>query len=171
MNGVKSFMIGMFIMLVIIKPQVLAGIAQGINIAFSQPTNPSYQRGAIVFEDSLSSNEQPLDPIQMRLLERIGELEGKLNQPLPNTDVVASTNVSPTQAQHSPAKVAAFQKALQEQEVLERFVKYSGNDPVVRSRMGLPPVRITTIEEFDFEGDDTISVSKFEQLFNARFKK
>jgi hypothetical protein len=37
--------------------------------------------------------------------------------------------------------------------------------------MGLPPVRITTIEEFDFEGDDTISVSKFEQLFNARFKK
>lgn len=174
MNSVKSFVIGMFIMLVIIKPQVLAGIAQGLSIAFSSPATPSLQRGGIVFEDSLNPNEQPLDPIQMRLLERVGELEGRLNQP-PPAELVATTATPPSApsipSQHSAAKITAYQKALQEQEVLERFVKYSGDDPIVRERMGLSPVRITTIEEFDFEGDDIISVSKFEQLFNARFKK
>ena len=164
MNHMRYFFIGMFVMLVVVKPQVLAGIAQGIANAFDQPRYPyPTERGNVVMEDSLNGNERVMGQGDMLLLEKYNELSNKVNQANNNTTSFHTSG-------HSPAKVAAFQKALTEQEILERFVNYTGEDPIVRKRMGLNPVRITTIDQFEYEGDDTYSVNSFNNLFNTRFK-
>lgn len=168
MKSMKYFFIGMFVMLVVIKPQVLAGIAQGLANAFNQPQYPyPVERGSVVLEDSLNPNERLMGPGDLQLLEKYNELSNRVNQPSTQPGQVSTITSTTT---HSPAKVAAYQKALIEQEVLERFVNYSGDDPVVRDRLGLKPTRITTIEKFEFEGEDTYSASSFNKLFSSRFK-
>jgi len=163
-SHMRYFFIGMFVMLIVIKPQVLAGVAQGIANAFDQPRYPyPTERGNVVMEDSLNSNERVAGQGDMWLLEKYNELSKNVNQANSNT-----TSSQPSG--HSLAKVAAFQKALNEQEILERFVNYTGDDPIVRKRLGLSPVRITTIEQFEYGGDDTYSVNSFNNLFNTRFK-
>lgn len=173
MKNTKYFFIGMFVMLVVMKPQVLAGIAQGLSNAFNQPQYPyPVERGRVIPQDSLDDNERLLGSNDLQLLEKYNELSTKLNQPTQpvHSNPSANHTTAPIPVVHSPAKVAAFQKALVEQEVLERFVNYSGEDPVVRARLGLKPTRITTIEKFEFEGEDTYSASSFNKLFSSRFK-
>lgn len=172
----KYFFIGMFVMLIVMKPQVLAGIAQGLANAFNQPQYPyPVERGRVIPQDSLDDNERLLGAGDLQLLEKYNELSTKLNQPtqpVHSNPVVNHTVYTATTSPvvHSPAKVAAYQKALVEQEVLERFVNYSGDDPTVRARLGLNPIRITTIEKFEFEGEDTYNVGSFNKLFSTRFK-
>lgn len=50
-------------------------------------------------------------------------------------------------------------KRLIEQDALESFVNYRGNDPVVRERLGLPPKIVV----------DNVTIAAFEQEFATRF--
>jgi hypothetical protein len=85
-NHMRYFFIGMFVMLVVVKPQVLAGIAQGIANAFDQPRYPyPTERGNVVMEDSLNGNERVVGPGDMLLLEKYNELSNKVNQANGNT--------------------------------------------------------------------------------------
>jgi hypothetical protein len=50
-------------------------------------------------------------------------------------------------------------KRLVEQNAIESFVNYHGNDPVVRERLGLPPKIVV----------DNVTIASFEQEFATRF--
>jgi len=61
--------------------------------------------------------------------------------------------------QEKPTVDVELAKRLVEQDALESFVNYHGNDSVVRERLGLPPKIVV----------DSVTIAAFEQEFAARF--
>lgn len=152
--GVKYFVAGMLVLLVIVKPKILTGIANGIE---DQPIQT-----AAVSEDDPSYRQFD------HIISRIEELIARTGS---TADGIQERVLPPqTQEQHTPEKVAAFEAALAEQRQKELEVQYSGNDPIVRQRVGLGP-KLTTIEEFDYPGEEIVSIEKFDQAFKQNFSR
>lgn len=151
--GVKYFVAGMVVLLIVVKPGILIGIANGIDDRPSEPEVVDNQ-----------DNFRQLD----HLLARFEELILR-NQTTPDSnDGYITEKPLPPQSQaavHSDEKVAAFNAALEAQRQKELEVQYSGNDPIVRQRVGLGP-KLTTIEEFDYPGEEIVSIEKFDKVFN-----
>jgi hypothetical protein len=61
--------------------------------------------------------------------------------------------------QEKPTIDVELAKRLVEQDALESFVNYRGNDSVVRERLGLPPKIVV----------DSVTIAAFEQEFATRF--
>lgn len=61
--------------------------------------------------------------------------------------------------QEKPTVDVELAKRLVEQDALESFVNYRGNDSVVRERLGLPPKIVV----------DSVTIAAFEQEFATRF--
>lgn len=61
--------------------------------------------------------------------------------------------------EEKPTVDVELAKRLVEQDALESFVNYHGNDSVVRDRLGLPPKIVV----------DNVTIATFEQEFNTRF--
>ena len=61
--------------------------------------------------------------------------------------------------QEKPTVDVELAKRLVEQDALESFVNYHGNDSVVRERLGLPPKIVV----------DSVTIAAFEQEFATRF--
>lgn len=153
--GVKYFVAGMLVLLVIVKPKILTGIANGIE---DQPIQP-----VAVSEDDPSFRKFE------HIITRIEELIARTGS---TTEVVQEQVLPPqNEVTHPSDKVAAFEAALAEQRQKELEVQYSGDDPIVRQRVGLNPKRLTTIEEFDYPGEEIVSIEKFDQAFKQNFSR
>lgn len=150
--GVKYFVGGMVVLLIIVKPGVLTGIANGISEQPVQPQVVQNEDNFRQFDHILSRFEE----LALRLSERPSEIEERRLPPQ-------------NQTSHTPEKVAAFEAALEAQRQKELEVQYNGNDPIVRQRVGLGP-KLTTIEEFDYPGEEIVTIEKFDKVFNQQYK-
>lgn len=176
----KHVLGGMFLMLVLLRPQVLADIATSVSLAFQPPVERGNTQVASISDyghDTVLPGEEKLDWIQLRTLEALERLsEGK--SPARHRDDVdmSSTSYFPIErplnsdpSAVSAKKRAAYERALMEQEILEKHVNYFGDDPIVRKRLNLPP-KLKSINDFDFEGEDEVTLNDFDRLFNSKFK-
>lgn len=182
----KHVLGGMFLMLVLLRPQVLADIATSVSMAFQPPNqNTPHQTSSNVSygqngHDMLLPGEEKIDWIQLRMANAPDQLT-QPREPSTSSNNKQYSNVEDRSTSYFPLerpldnsgvsskKQAAYERALLEQEILEKHVNYFGDDPVVRKRLNLPP-KIKSIDDFDYEGEDNVAVSEFDRLFNSKFK-
>lgn len=165
-NIIKYFIGGMVIMALIMKPQILAGVANALASASSDP----YQRHQSQYYPYPVQNTPPTAFSQVRtetevvkesivdwdareqielIMNRMEALISKIDgRPM----TVPTTVPKAIAKNHHPNKVAAFEAALREQAILEKRAQYHGDDPIVRERMGLSPKRLVNIEDFEWNG-------------------
>ena len=55
-----------------------------------------------------------------------------------------------------------------EQAILERHERYTGEDPIVRKRLNLPP-KLKSIDQFEYK--DEVSAATFDKEFAAKVGK
>lgn len=177
----KHVLGGMLLMLVLLRPQVLADIATSVSLAFQPPVDKGstqLSESGDYNHDTLLPGEERLDWIQLRTLEALERLSED-KDPVRRKDEadMSSTSYFPTErpldnrstTNISAKKRAAYERALIEQEILEKHVNYFGDDPIVRKRLNLPP-KIKSIEDFNYEGEDEVALNEFDRLFNSKFK-
>jgi hypothetical protein len=162
-NTIKYFIGGMVIMALIMKPQILAGVANALAAATEQPNQQQ-----MIYQYPQGYNQYPQSPVRIEtevvkesivdwdareqielIMNRMEALIAKVNgQPsyVPTTVPKAIAKNYPTD------KVTAFEAALREQAILEKRAQYYGDDPIVRERMGLSPKRLVNIEDFQWDG-------------------
>ena len=162
-NTIKYFIGGMVIMALIMKPQILAGVANALAAATEQPNQQQ-----MIYQYPQGYNPYPQSPVRIEtevvkesivdwdareqielIMNRMEALIAKVNgQPS-----YVPTTVPKAIAKNHPAdKVTAFEAALREQAILEKRAQYYGDDPIVRERMGLNPKRLVNIEDFQWDG-------------------
>jgi hypothetical protein len=162
-NIIKYFIGGMVIMALIMKPQILAGVANALAAATEQPTqNQMFHQ----YPPNYSQYNQPPVRIETEVVkesivdwdarEQIELIMNRMEALIAKVDgrpLHVSTTVPKAIAKNHPAdKVTAFEAALREQAILEKRAQYYGDDPIVRERMGLSPKRLVNIEDFEWDG-------------------
>lgn len=161
-NIIKYFVGGMIIMALIMKPQILAGVAN----ALASANATSYPQQQQVYHYPIQQSSQParvetqvvresivdwdareqIELIMNRVEALIAKVDGRpVNVPTTVPKAIAKN--------HHPDKVSAFEAALREQAILEKRAQYYGDDPIVRERMGLNPKRLVNIEDFQWNGE------------------
>lgn len=165
-NLIKYFIGGMVIMALIMKPQILAGVANALASASADP----YRTQAGQYYPYPVQNTPPVNNTPVRVetqvvkesivdwdaREQIELIMNRVEALISKVDGrpmhVPTTVPKAIAKNHHPDKVAAFEAALREQAILEKRAQYHGDDPIVRQRMGLSPKRLVNIEDFEWNG-------------------
>ena len=148
-SPVKMMCVGMAVMLLVLKPEVGAAIANSFVIG-AQNIAEAFNNNETTEDNVLEKNDATA-LILDQLLQEIRSSRDKSPQ-----IIIEEREVSLS------SKQQAYGRALEEQDILERKAIYHGDDPIVRRRLNLPP-KLPSFEQWNPTADI------FDREFNAKF--
>lgn len=162
MSPRSVFFAGMFITMLVIKP----GFGTAILESMGNVTGAA-------FATTLPRAEQPVpQPIvrEQVIIEEVAEKPDRLNDLITAIATLVERVDRIEQGFHKPEstkteKEIAYQKALQTQSELEYKAGYDGNDPSVRSRLGLP-AKVPPFDLFMVNGE--MDTQQFDRTFASK---
>ena len=165
-KNTKTFFIGMLVMMMILRPEIGSAVMRSFADGVENVTKVAFQRDKPIEVVEKKPDETTVTILS--LLERIiDKLENFGKSKEPEEEII--TEEKEPNVDYSISSVNdEHRKAVQKQEILEDFVKYKGTDPIVRSRLNLPP-KVESIEEF--KEKKQMSNSRFDKEFAAKFSE
>lgn len=170
----KMFVIGMVVTVLVMKPSVgvafVSAISNGISTVASAMHEPTVRPEPPVV---IQNNEDEFKVKILSLFDKLFERLDKKEEPKeePKEEVITSGPLAPvdTPVVVTPSsKEVAYNQALAEQAILERHERYTGEDPIVRKRLNLPP-KLKSIDQFEYK--DEVSAATFDKEFAEKVGK
>lgn len=167
MSPIRVFAAGMFIALLLFKPtfatafvsslsNITSALFEGKSTSPDPSPNPQAAHESNEASDSFAAKQDFMFEVITKIIERLDKLD--LVKPAPTAP---ATN----ELQPQLAKEVAYNRALDEQDLLEARAGYSGSDPIVRARLKLPP-KVPPFDLFMVNGEmDTV---QFDREFAAK---
>lgn len=163
----KMFVMGMVVTILVMKPSVgvafVTAISNGISTVANAMHEPTVRpEPPIVIQNNDDEFKVKILSLFDKLFERLDKKEE------PKEEIISSGPLAPVDTPVISPKEAAFNYALTEQAILERHERYSGEDPIVRKRLNLPP-KLKSIDQFEYK--DEVSTATFDKEFAAKVGK
>lgn len=161
----KMFLIGMLTMLLILRPEIGSAVMRSFADGVENVTQVAFQRTKPV---EVEKKPDETTVTILTLLERIIDKLDNFGKPKePVEEIIDEKESDNVKSDYTLSSINdQYRKDVERQEILEDFVKYKGTDPVVRSRLDLPP-KVDSYEVY--KSKKTMSVKQFDKEFAAKF--
>ena len=166
----KMFLTGMVVTILVMKPSVgvafVTAISNGISTVAGAMQEPTVRHEPPVV---VQANDDEFKVKILSLFDKLFERLDKKEEP--KEEFITSGPLAPidTPVVVTPSsKEVAYNQALAEQAILERHEQYTGEDPIVRKRLNLPP-KLKSIDQFEYK--DEVSAATFDKEFAAKVGK
>ena len=166
----KMFLTGMVVTILVMKPSVgvafVTAISNGISTVAGAMQEPTVRHEPPVV---VQANDDEFKVKILSLFDKLFERLDKKEEP--KEEFITSGPLAPidTPVVVTPSsKEVAYNQALAEQAILERHERYTGEDPIVRKRLNLPP-KLKSIDQFEYK--DEVSAATFDKEFAAKVGK
>ena len=165
-KNTKTFFIGMLVMMMILRPEIGSAVMRSFADGVENVTKVAFQRDKPVEVIEKMPDETTVTILS--LLERIIDKLDNFGKPRePVEEIIDEKESDNIKSDYTLSSINdQYRKEVDRQEILEDFVKYKGTDPVVRSRLNLPP----KVEPFDeYKNKKAMSVKQFDKEFATKF--
>jgi len=150
-SSVKMLGVGMAVMLLVLKPEIGLAIVNGVSVGVQGIAESFQKESDKEPEENILEKNDATALILDQLLQEFRSSRDKSPQ-----IIIEEREVS------SSSKQQSYNRALEEQDVLEKKAIYHGDDPIVRRRLNLPP-KLPSFEQWNPTADN------FDKEFNAKF--
>ena len=150
-SSVKMLGVGMAVMLLVLKPEIGLAIVNGVSVGVQGIAESFQNESDKEPEENILEKNDATGLILDQLLQEFRSSRDKSPQ-----IIIEEREVSLS------SKQQAYNRALEEQDVLEKKSIYHGDDPIVRRRLNLPP-KLPSFEQWNPTADI------FDKEFNAKF--
>ena len=150
-SSVKMLGVGMAVMLLVLKPEIGLAIVNGVSVGVQGIAESFQKESDKEPEENILEKNDATALILDQLLQEFRSSRDKSPQ-----IIIEEREVSLSSKQQS------YNRALEEQDVLEKKAIYHGDDPIVRRRLNLPP-KLPSFEQWNPTADN------FDREFNAKF--
>lgn len=171
-KNTKTFFIGMLVMMMILRPEIGSAVMRSFADGVENVTRVAFQRDKPV--EVVEKKPDETTVTILTLLERIIDKLDAFGKPKePVEEIITEEKEPQVEKADKPANDYSissvneqYRKDKEREQILEDFVKYNGTDPIIRSRLDLPP----KVEPFDeYKSKKIMTTKQFDKEFAAKF--